>query len=163
MKLATSPSSTLIIDHLMIRYDHLLDLTKIGRGEFGEVLVGAMLESYVPASKSHQDQNGGTDEIQAQQRAIVLVKSLSKIKDESFYVEFRRQIDLYRAVDSPNVVKLFALCFEKDHHFMVLENSSELKAHLVEHPEFTTQKLIKFSRQIACGLESIAKSKLTHR
>lgn len=148
----------------MIRYDRLLDLTKIGRGEFGEVLVGAVLESDVPASvKNHQQQNGGTDEIQAQQRVHVLVKSLSNIKDESFFVEFRRQIDLYRAVDSHNVVKLFALCFEKDHHYMVLESSPDLKAHLVEHSELSIQKLIKFSRQIACGLDAITKSKLTHR
>lgn len=150
----------------MIRYDRLIDLTKIGRGEFGEVLVGAILESDVPALsvKNHKHQNGGTDEIQAQQRVHVLVKSLSKIKDESFFVEFRRQIDLYRAVDSQNVVKLFALCFEKDHHFMVLEHDGvELKAHLVEHPELSVQNLIKFSKQIACGLDAIAKSKLTHR
>lgn len=164
-KLATSPSSTLVIEHLMIRYDRLIDLTKIGRGEFGEVLVGAVLESDVPAKsvKKHEHQNGGTDEIHAQQRVHVLVKSLSKIKDESFFVEFRRQIDLYRAVDSQNVVKLFALCFEKDHHFMILEHGAELKAHLVEHPDIPIQKLIKFSRQIACGLDAIAKSKLTHR
>jgi len=53
--------------------------------------------------------------------------------------------------------------FEKDHHFMILEHGAELKAHLVEHPDIPIQKLIKFSRQIACGLEAIAKSKLTHR
>lgn len=165
MKLATSPSSTLIIDHLMICYDRFIDLTKIGRGEFGEVLVGAMLESDVPALsvKNHLHVENEADEIQAQRKVHVLLKSLSKIKDESFFVEFRRQIDLYRAVDSQNVVKLFALCFEKDHHFMALEHSQELKAHLVEHPELSTRNLINFSKQIACGLDAIAKSKLTHR
>lgn len=151
----------------MISYDRLIDLTKLGRGEFGEVLVGAVLESDVPAHsvKSQHRLENETDvnEIEAQKRAHVLVKSLSKIKDEKFFVEFRRQIDLYRAVDSVNVVKLFALCFEKDHHFMILEQSRELKAHLVETPELSTQNLIKFSRQIACGLDAIAKSKLTHR
>lgn len=166
-KIATSPSSTLIIDHLMIGYDRLIDLTKIGRGEFGEVLVGAVLESDVPtlSVKNHQHVENGTDvnEIQAQQKAHVLAKSLSKIKDESFFVEFRRQIDLYRAVDSPNVVKLIALCFEKDHHFMVLEQSQDLRGHLAEHSDLPTHKLIQFSRQIACGLDAIAKSKLTHR
>lgn len=149
----------------MIRYDRFIDLTKIGRGEFGEVLVGDMLESDVPALsvKNHLHVENGADEIHAQRRVHVLVKSLSKIKDESFLVEFRRQIDLYRAVDSQNVVKLFALCFEKDHHFMALEQARELKAHLVEHSEFSIQNLINFSRQIACGLDAIAKSKLTHR
>jgi serine/threonine protein kinase len=148
----------------MISYDRLIDLTKIGRGEFGEVLVGALSEFDVPASslKKHQHQNDD-DEIQPQQKVNVLVKSLSKIKDESFFVEFRRQIDLYRAVDSKNVVKLLALSFEKDHHFMVLEQSRDLKGYLVDHPDTSSQQLISFSRQIACGLDAIAKSKLTHR
>jgi serine/threonine protein kinase len=91
------------------------------------------------------------------------VKSLSKIKDETFFVEFRRQIDLYRAVDSKNVVKLLALCFEKDHHFMVLEQSRDLKGFLMENTETSAERLVSFSRQIACGLDAIAKSKLTHR
>lgn len=152
----------------MISYDRLIDLTKLGRGEFGEVLVGAILESDVPAHsvKSQHRLENETDvinEIEAQKRTQVLVKSLSKIKDEKFFIEFRRQIDLYRAVDSENVVKLFALCFEKDHHFMILEQGRELKAHLVDTPELSIQNLIKFSRQIACGMDAIAKSKLTHR
>lgn len=142
----------------MIPYDRLLDLTKIGRGEFGEVLVGALLESDAPAAHHHD-----VNEIQALQRASVLVKSLSKIKDESFFVEFRRQIDLYRAVDAPNVVRFYALCFEKDHHFMVLETSRNFKGYLAEHSDTSCHTLVGFSRQIVCGLEAIAKSKLTHR
>lgn len=153
---------------MMIPYDRLIDLLKIGRGEFGEVLVG-VLESDISASshKIHQNhkENGTTDEnaIQPQQRLNVMVKSLSKIKDETFFVEFRRQIDLYRAVDSKNVVKLLALCFEKDHHFMVLEQSRELKGFLMENAETSTRQLISFSQQITSGMDAISKSKLTHR
>lgn len=150
----------------MLRYDRFVDLTKIGRGEFGEVLVGSVLESDVPAHKNHQNhlENGSdVNEIQAQKRVNILVKSLSKIKDESFFVEFRRQIDLYRAVDSLNVVKLVALCFEKDHHYMVLEHSQDLKGFLAEQPDVSFQTLFKLCRQIASGLDAIAKSKLTHR
>lgn len=148
----------------MISYDRLIDLKKIGRGEFGEVLVGALLESDVPASlKNHQNETSDENEIQPQQPVDVMVKSLSKIKDESFFVEFRRQIDLYRAVDSKNVAKLLALSFEKDHHFMVLEQSRDLKGLLVDHPDTSIEKLVSFSKQIVCGLDAIAKSKLTHR
>jgi serine/threonine protein kinase len=153
----------------MISYDRLIDLTKIGRGEFGEVLVGAVSESDISTStlKNHHNhkENGSIDEnaIQPQQRIDVLVKSLSKIKDEAFFVEFRRQIDLYRAVDSKNVVKLIALSFEKEHHFMVLEHCRDLKGFLMENSETSPKQLISFSRQIACGLDAIAKSKLTHR
>lgn len=151
----------------MIRYDRLIDLMKLGRGEFGEVLVGGVLDLDVPALslKNHQNhvENGDVNEIEAQQRVPVLVKSLSKIKDESFFVEFRRQIDLLRAVDSKNVVKLYALCFEKDHHYMVLEHSQELRGHLIEHSDISTPKLFNFCVQIVSGLAAIAKSKLTHR
>lgn len=152
----------------MIPYDRLIDLIKLGRGEFGEVLVGGIVETDVPALslKNHQNhlENGDVNEIEAQQRAPVLVKSLSKIKGELLFVEFRRQIDLFRAVDSQHVVKLFALCFEKDHHFMVLEHGAqELRGHLIEHTDISIEKLINFCRQIVSGLDAIAKSKLTHR
>jgi serine/threonine protein kinase len=156
----------------MISYDRLIDLTKLGRGEFGEVLVG-LLECNAPTSNGkvpqqhHEvEKRNGTDvnEIQAQQlHTHVLVKSLSKIKDESYFIEFRRQIDLYRAVDSLNVVKLLALCFERDHHFMVLEHSQDLRGYLAEHRGESIETLLKFSRHIAFGFNAIAKSNLVHR
>jgi serine/threonine protein kinase len=152
----------------MIRYDRLIDLTKIGRGEFGEVLIGYVLESDVSASikgSQHAAGENGTDvnEISTPQRVHVMAKSLSKLKDETFFIEFRRQIDLHRAVDSSNVVKLLALCFEKDHHFIVMEHNQDLRGYLLEHTDTSSQTLVNFCRQIACALEKIAKSKLTHR
>jgi serine/threonine protein kinase len=159
----------------MIHHDQLIDLTKIGRGEFGEVLVGDIVDSDLPSVK-HQQINregedaasvkkmqNGTDEIEAQKRVNLLVKSMSKIKDEAFFVEFRRQIDLYRAVDSLNVVKLLALCFEKEHHFMILENGQDLRAFLVENSDISVHQILNYCRQIVCAVEAIAKSKLTHR
>lgn len=162
-KIKSSPSCTLIIDHLMIGYDKLIDLKKIGRGEFGEVLVGTINETDLPAFKRSDVKENGTDEIQKQENIKLLVKSMSKNKDESYFVEYRRQIDLYRAIDSQNVVKLLALCYEKDHHFMILEHSQELKAHLIENPQLSFEHLSKYCCDIARGLEAIAKSKLTHR
>lgn len=151
----------------MVGYDRFIDLTKIGRGEFGEVLVGAMLESDVPTHAVKgglvEENEADVEEIQAQRRVHVLAKSLSKIKDEAFFIEFRRQIDLHRAVDSPHVVKMLALCFEKDHHFMVLEHAEELRGYLVGHPETSIETLLGFARQIASALDAITKSKLTHR
>jgi len=104
------------------------------------------------------------NEIQAQQFVNVLIKSMSKLKDESHFVEFRRQIDLFRAVDSLHVVRLLALSFEKDHHFMILEHHRDLKGFLMEQRDKATlQQLIQFSMHVARGLAAIAKSKLTHR
>jgi serine/threonine protein kinase len=172
-KLATSPSSTLIIDHLMIPYDRLNDLTKLGRGEFGEVLSASIADSDLPSSLKklqHVNENGGgkmdENEIQLQQQRVkVLIKSMSRIKDDSYFVEFRRQIDLFRAVDSPNVVKLLAISFEKDHHFMILEHHRDFKGFLLEQQpsNITLHQLIAFSKQVVMGLDAISKSKLTHR
>jgi serine/threonine protein kinase len=177
-KLVTSPSSTLIIDHLMIPYHCLNDLTKLGRGQFGEVLSGKATDVDLPhalinSSGVKENGNGGVaangksndlNEIQAQQFVNVLIKSMSKLKDESHFVEFRRQIDLYRAVDSSHVVRLLALSFEKDHHFMILEHHRDLKGYLMEQRDKATlQQLIQFSLHVARGLDAIAKSKLTHR
>lgn len=143
----------------MIRHELLLDLTKIGRGEFGEVLAGKVLDTDI---QSHWRENGSAktssaneNEIQAQQQHVnVLVKSLSKIKDESFFIEFRRQIDLYRASDSAaNVVKLLALSFEKDHHFMILEHGRDMKSFLMENPNTSMRQLIKFCSHVVSGNE----------
>jgi serine/threonine protein kinase len=172
-KLATSPSSTLIIDHLMIPYDRLTnDLTKLGRGEFGEVLSATVTDTDLPnTSKKLQTvkeiENCGENdenEIQMQQKRVkVLIKSMSRIKDDLFFVEFRRQIDLFRAVESANVAKLLAISYEKDHHFMVLEHHRDLKGFLLEQQNMSLHQLIDISKQVVMGLDAIAKSKLTHR
>jgi serine/threonine protein kinase len=171
-KLATSPSSTLIIDHLMIQYDKLNDLTKLGRGEFGEVLSGTIIDSNLPTSLTKlQCVNGNgvknnENEIQLQQQHVkVLIKSMSRIKDESYFVEFRRQIDLFRAVDSQHVVRLLAISFHKDHHFMILEHHDDLRGFLLKQQSsnISMHQLIEFSKQVVMGLDAISKSKLTHR
>lgn len=164
-------SSTLIIDYLMIRQDALIDSKKIGRGEFGEVLAACIAETDLPSACSfrnnvHQHEANGTDvnEIHVQNRVNVLVKSMSsKLKDELHFVEFRRQIDMFRAVDCTNVAKLLALCFENDHHFMILEHGMELKSYLERSLEISKSKLLNFCFQISQGLDALAKSKLTHR
>lgn len=159
----------------MIPYHCLNDLTKLGRGQFGEVLSGRATDVDLPHASisSSVKENGSANgngklndlnEIQAQQIVNVLIKSMSRLKDESHYVEFRRQIDMYRAVDSSHVVRLLALSFEKDHHFMVLEHHRELRGYLQEQRDKATlQQLIQFALHVARGLDAIAKSKLTHR
>jgi serine/threonine protein kinase len=159
---------------LMIQYDKLNDLTKLGRGEFGEVLSGTIIDSNLPTTslKKLQYVNGNNgvknneNEIQLQQQHVkVLIKSMSRIKDESYFVEFRRQIDLFRAVDSQHVVRLLAISFEKDHHFMILEHHNDLKGFLLEQQSnnIKLHQLIEFSKHVVMGLDAIAKSKLTHR
>lgn len=162
----------------MIPYHCLNDLTKLGRGQFGEVLSGRASDVDLPQTSINSNgssvkENGNAangksndlNEIQAAQKMVdVLIKSMSRLKDESHYIEFRRQIDLYRAVDSQHVVRLLALSFEKDHHFMILEHHRDLKGYLMEQSDKAPfHQLIQFSLHVARGLDAIAKSKLTHR
>uniref|UniRef100_A0A182MY15 Tyrosine-protein kinase-like otk n=1 Tax=Anopheles dirus TaxID=7168 RepID=A0A182MY15_9DIPT len=51
----------------------------------------------------------------------VLVKALTKVKDEHCCAEFRRQLELFRTVSHRNVVQLFGLCRDKDPHYLLLE------------------------------------------
>lgn len=156
----------LVKDHLMIRYEQLIDLKPLGGGggggEFGEILTGSLNDVDLPTLKINTNKENG-DEIRMQQQIRVLVKSISKNKDDSLFAEFRRQIDVLRAIDSQNVVKLFGLCLEKDVYYMILEHYGDLRSHLIENPETPSHQLLKFCRQIARGVHAIAKSNLTHR
>lgn len=159
-------SSSFIIakDHLLIRFDQIIDLTKIGSGEFGEILTGSLNDADLPL-KIHNIKENGADEIRLQQQIKVLVKSISEKNksDQSLFGEFKRQVDLYHAIQSQNVVKLFGLCLEKDFNYMILEHDRDLKSFLIENPSTPFQHL-KFCRQIVCGLQFIAaKPNLTHR
>uniref|UniRef100_A0A182WF85 Tyrosine-protein kinase-like otk n=1 Tax=Anopheles minimus TaxID=112268 RepID=A0A182WF85_9DIPT len=51
----------------------------------------------------------------------VMVKALTKVKDEHCCAEFRRQLELFRTVSHRNVVQLFGLCRDKDPHYLLLE------------------------------------------
>jgi serine/threonine protein kinase len=168
----------LVKDHLMIRYDQLLDLTKLGCGEFGEILTGSLNDADLPTLKVNAiiiKENGSVsgggggggeadEEIRMQQQIKVLAKTISKNRDDKLFAEFRRQIDMHRAIESQNVAKLFGLCLERDLYYMILEHSDrDLKSHLIENPEASLQQLLKYCRQIASGVSAILKSNLTHR
>jgi REP element-mobilizing transposase RayT len=111
---------------------------------------------------SFKNKTNDEDDIQAQKKCTVLIKSLTKTADEATFDEFRRQVDLFRKVNCQHVVKLLALSLETDHHHMVLENSQDLKTYL-SSGELNEKDLVKFCVQLATGLESITMLKMTHR
>lgn len=147
----------------MITHDRLTDLITIGSGQFGEVLVGTISDCDVPFSIIKENT---ADEIQTPKRIQVLVKSMSSQVDESLFIEFQRQVDLHRMVDSDNVAKLVALSSDKatKSHFMVLEHHQDMKMFLEQQTSsITTKQLFSFCYQITKGLEAIFNNKLTHR
>jgi len=110
---------------------------------------------------------------------LVLVKALNKVKDEQACQEFRRQLDLLRAISHKGVVRLFGLCREKDPHYMVLEYTDwgDLKQFLLatagkvntatagssSPPPLTTSQVLAVAYQIARGMDAIYRARFTHR
>lgn len=116
-----------------------------------------------------------------------LIKALNKVKDENVCIEFRRQLDMFRAVSHRNVVKLFGLCRDKDPHYLVLEHTDigDLKEFLLSRKDQLTEitskngivqnnsgdkttsiklpQLLLFAQQIARGMDAIYRARYIHR
>lgn len=202
------------LDQITLPRAILMDLTQLGRGEFGIVssakvktsdlnqylhkdtvaILNAANEYEKRRSKSslddineikeESDENG--DDVK-----YALVKALNKVKDENVCIEFRRQIDMFRAISHRNVVKLFGLCRDKDPHYLVLEHSDlgDLKQYLTSrngsaHTNGVKQnnlvnsgivangakpdplklpQLLNFAQQIARGMDAIYRARYIHK
>jgi len=109
---------------------------------------------------------------------LVMVKALNKVKDEQACQEFRRQLDLLRAISHKGVVRLFGLCRDKDPHYMVLEYTDwgDLKQFLLatagkvntatatsSPPPLTTSQILAVAYQVARGMDAIYRARFTHR
>lgn len=122
-----------VLDAYQISRTALVDLIPIGKGEFGEVLIGKIRKSDLK-----KEENGPINETinenekkpskealneikEDAEYRLVLVKALNKAKDEHTCTEYRRQIDLFRSVTSRSVSRLYGLCREKDPNYIVLE------------------------------------------
>lgn len=202
------------LDQITLPRAILMDLTSLGRGEFGTVSVAKIkisdLNQYLHKDtvailnaaneyekrrsksslddineiKEESDESG--DEVK-----YALVKALNKVKDENVCIEFRRQIDMFRALSHRNVVKLFGLCRDKDPHYLVLEHSDlgDLKQYLIAcngnahvngviqnnvmnngimtngiKPESSKlPQLLNFAQQIARGMDAIYRARYIHK
>ncbi|KAH8421075.1 hypothetical protein KR222_010720, partial [Zaprionus bogoriensis] len=118
------------------------------------------------------------EQSETQPDQLVLVKALNKVKDEQACQEFRRQLDLLRAISHKGVVRLFGLCRDKDPHYMVLEYTDwgDLKQFLLatagkvntatatsSPPPLTTSQMLAVAYQIARGMDAIYRARFTHR
>lgn len=168
---------------MILKRENLIDLKKLGRGQFGgEILTGRILEATVRhrfktfqngdhklshSTSNHKDIN----EIRSQEDTssatiCILVKQINKIKFESAYAEFRRQVEIFKAIDHDNVVKLLGINLEKEVHQMVLEHSDlgDLKQYLLANGDSLQYfQLLNFAYQATRGLEAFSELSLTHR
>ncbi|XP_058458429.1 tyrosine-protein kinase-like otk [Malaya genurostris] len=114
---------------------------------------------------------------------LVMVKALTKVKDENCCSEFRRQLDLFRNVSHKNVVKLFGLCRDKDPHYMLLEytdwgdlkqfllatspsippNGSVESKNTAKPPPLNVPQILALAHQIGRGMDAIYKARIIHK
>lgn len=164
LKSSSISSSLLVEDHLMLKYDRLIDISQLGRGHYGEVLNAFLMDCDIPEANFKEIQvKEEMDEIVTQKKYKVLAKSLSaKHTEQSYVIEFQRQIELFRSINSNHVVKLLALSFDSDHHYLILEHGQDLRSFLslTNHDAATITLLCS---HITRGLKHITKLNLTHR
>ncbi|XP_036333186.1 tyrosine-protein kinase-like otk isoform X2 [Rhagoletis pomonella] len=123
--------------------------------------------------------DGDTTSTTTDEYKLVLVKALNKFKDENICHEFKRQIDMFRAISHKGVVRLFGLCREKDPHYMVLEYTDwgDLKQFLLatagkvntsnnssqSPPPLVTGQILAVAYQIARGMDAIYRARFIHK
>lgn len=186
------------------------DIKQIGRGEFGAVFEAKVklrdLKQYLNkdtvttltiTNECERDKlkasldniNEIKDDSKNDDNSVryALIKALNKVKDESICIEFRRQLDMFRAISHRNVVKLFGLCRDKDPHYLVLEHTDlgDLKEFLLSradqlkdltakngiipstNPDKTASiklpQLLSIAQQIARGMDAIYRARYIHR
>lgn len=175
-------------DSITLSRTKLVDLVAVGKGEFGEVLVGKIDErdlrkdidqetknELLPAeSKGMKSslneinvlrENGVPDEVKTTKKDV-LVKALNKVKDEAIGIEFRRQIEMFRAVSHKHVSKLYGLCRDQDPHYLVLEYSDRgcLKDFLKSDKAALSQvQLLRMAWQIGRGMDGIYRARYIHK
>lgn len=202
------------LDQITIPRSIFVDINQIGRGDFGIIYTAKVklseLKQYLPkdivttlsvtneceqrkskTSLENINEIKEDSENDGDSARYALIKALNKVKDESVCIEFRRQLDMFRAVSHQNVVKLFGLCRDKDPHYLVFEHSDMgdlkefLSARADQLDEITTKngiihknnidkaskvkfsiklpQLLLFAQQIARGMDAIYRARYIHR
>lgn len=176
-------------DQITVPRSSLTDLVQIGQGDFGDVFIGKIKTSEIKIiedsakSTSNEKHRSKTslneiNEIKEEPEAEteykeVLVKALNKVKDENVCIEFRRQIEMFRAISHRGVTKLYGLCRDKDPHYLILENTDwgDLKQFLISTrnaADSTTKQLknreiLSIAHQIARAMDAIYRSRYIHK
>lgn len=108
----------------------LKELTLIGRGEFGDVMVAKVSENHLflgeKAAKRISESATKEDKQEDQpatKEVAVLVKILTQTKDENCLTEFKREIDMFSKLTHEHITKLFGLCREQEPHYLIMEHT----------------------------------------
>ncbi|XP_049818560.1 tyrosine-protein kinase-like otk isoform X2 [Aethina tumida] len=151
-------------DKIALSRSHLKELKLIGRGEFGDCMVGKISKSAIDNRNSQATTPTEDKEL------IVLVKCLTQTKDEDSLAEFKREIDMFTKLSHDNITKLYGLCREVEPHYMILEHTDwgDLKQFLVatkkgNSPALTPVQCVGIIHQLSRGMEHLSNARMIHR
>lgn len=121
---------------------------EIGEGNYGSVFYGTI---------EYADESG---------KAVdVAIKRLKNIPDEKAQKDFKREIDIMRGLEHPNIVKIIASTLKPD-ILIVMEyvRHHSFLVYLSSHsPLLTTLHLLNFAKDIASGMAYLVSKKIVHR
>ncbi|KAK9887060.1 hypothetical protein WA026_019995 [Henosepilachna vigintioctopunctata] len=151
-------------DKIAVPKSHLNDVKLIGRGEFGDVMLGKVSKSVIPTGENrHSATNGITED----KEILVLIKAFTHTKDENCLTEFKREIDMFLKLSHDNITQLLGLCRESDPHYMLLEYTDwgDLKQFLVATQKGTPPPLSPIQaagvvHQIAKAMDYISSNRI---
>ncbi|XP_055382342.1 tyrosine-protein kinase-like otk [Condylostylus longicornis] len=192
-----------IFDQLSVPRTSLSDLVQIGKGDFGDVFVGKIVSSVVKIIELNEKEKqkfeekltpenekrrskGSMDNIEEiteeegseieNEYKLVLVKALNKVKEENSCQEFKRQIEMFRAISHKGVAKLYGLCRDKDPHYLILEYTDwgDLKQFLLATagkasttsatiPALQKGQILAIAYQLARGMDAIYRARFIHK
>ncbi|XP_050311657.1 tyrosine-protein kinase-like otk [Anthonomus grandis grandis] len=163
-------------DKLALSRTLLKDLTLIGRGEFGDVMIAKLSETHVDkATNKRSSSNSAKEEEASAQEEIVkevsvLVKVLTQTKDENSLAEFKREIDMFSKLSHDNLTKLLGLCREQEPHYLIMEHTEwgDLKKFLLatktgSPPALTTIQSVAIAHQTSRAMDYLANQRLVHK
>uniref|UniRef100_A0A2L2XWC2 Tyrosine-protein kinase n=1 Tax=Parasteatoda tepidariorum TaxID=114398 RepID=A0A2L2XWC2_PARTP len=133
-------------DEYEIPFNSLTFIRQLGKGNFGEVFFGHW---------------NGTLE--------VAIKRLinNGVQSNDFKNDFKREISVMKAISHPNIVRLFAVCTEKEPYCIVMEYlcNGNLQQYLKTHQgkQLRLPSLVNMAAQISNGMKYLETEKLIHR
>ncbi|XP_076264901.1 tyrosine-protein kinase-like otk isoform X2 [Rhynchophorus ferrugineus] len=172
-----SKKSKTSYDKLALSRTLLKDLTLIGRGEFGDILVAKISQSHVSMLIADKRSSGTSnkteksdDKPQEDKEISCLVKVLSQTKEEASLAEFKREIDMFSKLSHDNITKLLGLCREEEPHYLIMEHTDwgDLKKFLVATksgtpPPLTIPQCLAIIHQLARGMDHLASNRMVHK
>ncbi|XP_066148461.1 tyrosine-protein kinase-like otk [Euwallacea fornicatus] len=161
-------------DKLSLSRSLLKELTFIGRGEFGDIMMGKVSELSDAAFNKRSSGTSSTEEQKTEENGPkdlpVLVKVLSQTKDEHCLGEFKREIDMFSKLSHDHITRLFGLCREQEPHYLIMEYTEwgDLKKFLIatktgNTPPLTVIQCLGLAHQISRAMDHLSGHRMVHK